>query len=62
MGHYRSEMGYEAEDEKRALAEKEQRERMASKIKEDIEKEGVEFVLADILMDPLLAKLRYTRP
>lgn len=49
MGHYRSEMGFEAEDERRAKAREAQQKKRAAYIKADIEKRGIENVLADII-------------
>lgn len=61
MGRYRSEMGLEAEDAKKAEREKETRQRMATEIKKAIKKEGIEFVLADIIRDPTMSSVRFNR-
>lgn len=58
MGHYRSEMGFEAEDERRAKSHAAQQERRASYIKKDIKKRGIEHVLADILDDKTSYSIR----
>jgi len=48
MGHYRSEMGYEAEDERLAKLEKERKESVIKRMKKHIEKEGLESLLYDL--------------
>lgn len=53
MGHYRSEMGFETEDERIAKEQETAHNRRAAKIKADIKKRGIEHVLADIVSDPL---------
>ena len=58
MGHYRSEMGFEEQDQKEAQERDRQHKARAAFIKKDIEKRGIEYVLADILTDPLLYKIR----
>lgn len=58
MGHYRSEMGFEREDEERAKRKAAELARLAKGIKADIKKRGIENVLADILTNPGLYKLR----
>lgn len=57
MGHYRGEMGLEKEDARKAREHRERRKKMAQKIKRAIKKEGIEYVLADILEDPTLARI-----
>ncbi len=59
MGHYRSEMGYEAEDERRAKFEKERKERAIEDLKKRIAEKGIEEVLADIILDPQMTRLGY---
>lgn len=61
MGHYRSEMGYENEDEKKARLKAQAREATAKRVREFIEVEGIEYILADILADPLMAGIKYRR-
>jgi len=61
MGHYRSEMVSEEEDEREFQRRKEHRDRIAANIKDKIEKEGIEYVLADLLIDPILAKIGLER-
>jgi hypothetical protein len=50
MGHYRSEMGYEKEDEERAKREEAQRQELIKKIGRDIKKRGVAAALADVVL------------
>lgn len=57
MGHYRSEMGYEAEDERRAKEAAKRRKALVKKIKDDIAKRGIEEVLADIVIDPQMYRI-----
>ena len=61
MGHYRSEMGYEDEDEKKARWKAQTREATARNIRKYIDVEGIEYVLADIVIDPLMASLKYRK-
>lgn len=58
MGHYRSEMGFEDEDERRAFEKERRHNERAAYIKKDIGERGIEHVLADILSDPLLYRIR----
>lgn len=58
MGHYRSEMGFEAEDARREKEQNSQHDRRAAYIKADIEKRGIEHVLADIVSDRTLYSIR----
>ena len=52
----------QAEHEARMLRElDERRERVAAAIKKAINKEGIEHVLADILLDPYTAKMRFSK-
>jgi hypothetical protein len=57
MGHYRSEMGYEAEDAAREKRKQKRQTKMAAYIKKDIKERGIERVLADILDDPSFYKI-----
>lgn len=59
MGHYRSEMGFEGIDKEKEKNRKRMRKNMAQKIKAAIKKEGIEFVLADILDNPTMAAIRF---
>lgn len=61
MGHYRSEMGFEREDRRRAEAEAKTHDLRAAYIKADIEKRGIEHVLADIVADQTLYSIRSHR-
>ncbi len=61
MGHYRSEMGYEDEDEKKARWKAQTREATAKCIKDAAEKDGLMYVLADIIIDPTMASVKYRR-
>lgn len=61
MGHYRSEMVSDEEHQAEADHAKLLRDATAKRIRGAIEMEGVEFVLADILADPLMARIRYRR-
>jgi len=54
-------MDYGAEDERRAKAKRETRKRMAAQIRKSIDKEGIEYVLADIIRDPEIASIRFNR-
>ena len=52
----------EEDHEARVLRElDERRERVAAAIKKAIDKEGIEHVLADILLDPYTAKMRFSK-
>jgi hypothetical protein len=57
MGHYRSEMGYEAEDAAREKRKQKRQTKMVAYIKKDIKERGIERVLADILDDPSFYKI-----
>jgi hypothetical protein len=59
MGHYRGEMGFEEEHAREARRKETIRTRTAAKIKTAIEEEGIEFVLADILLNTTMAKINY---
>ena len=50
MGHYRSEMVSEEDDRREAERRTRKRNATAARIKEGIESEGLEFVLADIVL------------
>ena len=52
MGHFRSEMGYEAEDAAEAARRAKTRERVAKALKKRIAEQGLEYVLADIVLHP----------
>lgn len=60
MGHYRSEMGYEEEDRREAKLKAERHRRLSKAIKADIEKRGIEHVLADIVADPAMYRIQNT--
>lgn len=49
MGHYRSEMGFEEEDRKKAEREQERFQRIQANIEADIAKNGIANVLAKII-------------
>ncbi len=51
MGHYRSEMGFEREDQEREKRRVKALADLAKGIKADIKKRGIDKVLADILTD-----------
>jgi hypothetical protein len=59
MGHYRSEMGYEEQDRREAEEKERRRKKVASAIKADIKKRGIENVLADIVLDPQMFLIRH---
>lgn len=61
MGHYRSEMGYEAEDKRRAEEAAKRKATITKNIEKDIEKRGVAAVLTDILMDPGMYRISMDR-
>lgn len=61
MGHYRSEMGFEDEDAREAERKRRTRDKTAEAIMEAIAKDGIAYVLADIVLDPLTASIRYRR-
>lgn len=52
MGHYRSEMGFEAEDRKAAERREAQHKKLVGYIHRDIKNRSIELVLADIVTDP----------
>lgn len=58
MGHYRSEMGFEDQDRRAADEKAKRRKKFAKAIKADIEKRGIENVLADIVSDPAMYRIR----
>ena len=60
MGHYRSEMGFEDQDRKAADRQEARRRQLAKAIQADIEKRGVENVLADIVLDLSMYRMRNT--
>ena len=51
MGHYASEMISDDEYQEKAERIEKQRNNVASKIKEAIDEEGIEYVLADIVLN-----------
>lgn len=51
MGHYRSEMGYESEDEERVRYKAQQHQRLAEALEWMIETEGLADTLATIIED-----------
>jgi hypothetical protein len=59
MGHYRSESGYDDEDEKKAKQKAQTREATAEYIRKVAEEKGLMYVLADIVLDPQMAKFKY---
>lgn len=59
MGHYRSEMSYEDRDRKNAEDKAARRKRSAQLIDEAIEARGIAEVLAEMIEDPLMFKIRY---
>lgn len=61
MGHYRSEMGYEDEDAKKASWKAQSREATAKYIREAAEKHGIEYVLADIIINSTMASIKYLK-
>jgi hypothetical protein len=60
MGHYRSEMGYEEQDRREAEVAETRRRKLVKSIQLDIEKRGVENVLADIVTDSAMYRIRNT--
>jgi hypothetical protein len=54
MGHYRSEMVSQEDEDRRINSHEKQQKKRAAYIKRDIEKRGIERVLADILDDPTM--------
>lgn len=56
MGHYRSEMGYEDQDERDRKEAEDKLQRQADKLKELIAKEGLERALV-IAFEPRIGKL-----
>jgi hypothetical protein len=58
MGHYRSEMGYEEQDRREEAEAAKRHRKLAKAIQKDIEKRGVENVLADIVSDPRMYRMR----
>ena len=61
MGHYASEMISDEEREEAARQRRMRRNRIARNIAEAVRKEGIEFVLADILDEPTIARIRFDR-
>ena len=59
MGHYRCDMVSHAQDTANTKRKERARKQMAARIKAAIKEEGVEFVLADILNDPVTATIRF---
>lgn len=57
MGHYRSEMGYEAEDAELASRHENRMTKMAEAIEADVKKRGIGRVLAEILDSPIHYKI-----
>lgn len=61
MGHYRSEIGYEDEDARKER-ERERRLNLLSKgIEQGIHEKGLPRILAELVSDPLMFKIRYER-
>jgi hypothetical protein len=60
MGHYRSEMGYEEQDRREAEEAARRHAKLAKAIKSDIKKRGIETVLADIVLDMSMYRIRNT--
>ena len=61
MGHYRSEMGYDDEDEKKARWKDQTREATAANIRKAAEEHGLMYVLADIVINPTMASIKYLK-
>jgi hypothetical protein len=62
MGHYRSEMGYDEEDRREEERRKARIETSVRLIREAAaEKGGIEYVMAEMLEDLTMAKIRYRR-
>ncbi len=61
MGHYRSEMVSEDEDLKQRERVTRTRDMTAAAIREAIDRDGLTYVLADIILDPLMALIRYRK-
>lgn len=59
MGHYRSEMINQEEEDRKKERERQRRETRAARIREAIRVEGIEYVLADILDNPTVARIQY---
>lgn len=59
MGHYRSEMGYEEEDRKRAEDRERSLAASAAKIEAAIKERGLPRVLAEMISDPTLFAIRF---
>lgn len=51
MGHYRSEMGYEDEDEKRRRRKEESIRKTEQELQKAIDQDGIARVLAEIIVD-----------
>lgn len=52
MGHYRSEMGYDLQDQKEKERKEAQFLRIQERIEEDLSERGISYVLAKMLVDP----------
>ena len=61
MGHYRSEMGYEDEDDKKARWKDQTREATAEYIRKVADEHGLMYVLADIVINPTMASIKYLK-
>ena len=59
MGHYRSEMVSEAEQDREETARRERFERSRKKIQEAIDKNGMASVLAEMVQYPLMFRIQY---
>ena len=59
MGHYRSEMISDEEYAKEQQDAIDRRAKIAANIREAIFKEGLDYVLADIIDNPTMAAIRY---
>lgn len=59
MGHYLREIVSQDEMDQEEQKKQARRQNRAAKIKAAIDAEGIEFVLADIIENPIIARIRY---
>lgn len=59
MGHYRSEMGYDEQDRKDAEKKAQRRAACAERLDAEIKERGIAAVLAEMLDDDVLFRIRY---
>lgn len=59
MGHYRSEMGFEEEDRKRAEERERRLTASAKKIEAAIKERGLPRVLAEMIADPTMFAIQF---